>query len=212
MEFTITIAIIAITCIISFTAFNSEKIINDLIFWPPMIKNKNQYYRFVTSGFIHADIMHLAFNMLALYSFSRALIANGVSLENFFVLKVGKIGFIAFYLLGIIVSEVPSYIRNRNNYSYRSLGASGAVSAVIFASILFNPWSVIGVFFIPMPAIVFAVLYVVFTIYMDRRGGDNVNHSAHLWGAIYGILATIAIEPKVIAHFLEELMHPKFLF
>lgn len=211
MEFTITISIIIVTAIISFTAFNNDKITNDLIFWPPMISEKKQYYRFITSGLIHADIMHLAFNMFALYSFSKALIVNGISLEDFFILKVGKIGFIVFYVLGIILSEVPSYIRNRNNYQYRSLGASGAVTAVIFSSILFNPWSVIGVFFIPMPAIVFAVLYVGFTIYMDKRGGDNTNHSAHLWGAIYGVLATISIEPRVIAYFLEELKHPRFL-
>ncbi|MBY0476196.1 MAG: rhomboid family intramembrane serine protease [Chitinophagaceae bacterium] len=212
MEFTITLAIIIITCIVSFTAFNSEKIINDLIFWPPMIKEKKQFYRFITSGFIHADIMHLAFNMIALYFFSRALIIDGMSLEDYFVFKIGKLGFILFYLIAIIVSEVPSYIRHRDNYQYRSLGASGAVSSIIFASILFDPWNVIGVFFIPMPAIVFAVLYIGFTIYMDRRGGDNVNHSAHLWGAIYGVLATIALDPRVINIFLEQLKHPRFLF
>lgn len=211
MEFTITVVIIIITVIISFTAFSSEKIINDLIFWPPMIKEKKQFYRFITSGFIHADFIHLAFNMLALYSFAKAPIANGISLEDFFVLKVGKTGFILFYLLGIILSEVPTYFRHQDNYSYRSLGASGAVSAVIFSGILFSPWSTLGVFFIPMPAIIFAVLFVGFTIYMDRRGGDNINHSAHLWGAIYGVLATIALEPRVINYFLEELKHPRFL-
>jgi membrane associated rhomboid family serine protease len=211
MEFTLTLTIIIITCIISFTAFNNEKVINDLIFWPPMVKNKNQYYRFITSGFIHADMIHLAFNMLALYSFARAPIANGVSIEDFFILKIGKFGYIAFYILGIILSEVPSFIRHNNNYNYRSLGASGAVTAIIFTSILFNPWSVIGVFFIPMPAIVFAVLYIGFTIYMDRRGGDNVNHSAHLWGAVYGVLSTIFLEPRILKFFINELMNPRFL-
>jgi membrane associated rhomboid family serine protease len=93
MDFTITVIIIIITCIISFTAFSSEKITNDLIFWPPMIKEKKQFYRFITSGFIHADFIHLAFNMLALYSFAKAPITNGISLEDFFVLKVGKAGF-----------------------------------------------------------------------------------------------------------------------
>ena len=204
MEFTITLAIIAITCIISFTAFNSEKIINDLIFWPPMIKNKKQYYRFITSGFIHADIPHLVFNMFTFYFFGRIIE------EVLFVPRIGKLGFLLFYIAGIIVSEIPSYIRNHNNYSYRSLGASGAVTAVLFSFILLAPWQTIYVFFLPIPAIVFAVLYVVYTIYMDKRGGDNINHSAHLWGAVWGVAFTILMEPGVMPRFLEQLMHPSF--
>ena len=203
MEFTITLAIIVITCIISFTAFNSEKIINDLIFWPPMIKNKNQYYRFITSGFIHADIAHLAFNMFTLYFFGRAM-------ELFFIEKIGKIGFLLFYIAGIIVSEIPTYIKQRDNYSYRSLGASGAVTAVLFSFILLAPWQTLYVFFLPLPAIVFAILYFSYTFYMDRSGCDNINHSAHLWGAVWGIGFTILMDPSVVPNFLEQLMHPSF--
>jgi membrane associated rhomboid family serine protease len=205
MEFTITIAIIILTAIISFTAFNNEKITNDLIFWPPMIKEKNQYYRFITSGFIHADIAHLAFNMITLYFFGRAM-------ELFFVAKIGKVGFLLFYIAGIIVSEIPSYIRHRNNYNYRSLGASGAVSAVLFSFILLAPWQTLYVFFLPVPAIIFAALYIGYSIYMDRKGGDHVNHSAHLWGAVWGIAFTIIMEPSVVSHFLEQLMNPSFGF
>ena len=203
MEFTITIAIIVITCLISFTAFNNEKITNDLIFWPPMIKNRNQYYRFVTSGFIHADVMHLAFNMITLYFFGRVM-------EEFFILKVGKLGFVLFYIAGIIVSEVPSYIKHRDNYHYRSLGASGAVTSVLFSFILLAPWATLSIFFIPMPAIVFAVVYLAYTAYMNQRGGDYINHSAHLWGAIWGILFTFFMEPKVLPNFIEKLMQPSF--
>jgi len=205
MEFTITIAIIILTAVISFTAFNNEKITNDLIFWPPMIKEKNQYYRFITSGFIHADIAHLAFNMITLYFFGRAM-------ELFFVAKIGKVGFLLFYIAGIIVSEIPSYIRHRNNYNYRSLGASGAVSAVLFSFILLAPWQTLYVFFLPVPAIIFAALYIGYSIYMDRKGGDHVNHSAHLWGAVWGIAFTIIMEPSVVSHFLEQLMNPSFGF
>lgn len=204
MELTITVGIIILTTIISFTAFNSEKIINDLIFWPPMIKNKHQYYRFITSGFIHADIPHLVFNMFTLYFFGRAM-------EVFFIAKIGKIGFVLFYIAGIIFSEIPTYFKNRNNYSYRSLGASGAVTAVLFSFILLAPWQTLYVFFLPLPAIIFAVLYVAYSIYMDRRGGDNVNHSAHLWGAVWGVGFTILMEPGVIGHFLDQLMHPSFM-
>ena len=204
MEFTITVIIIIITCIISFTAFSSEKIINDLIFWPPMIKEKHQYYRFITSGLIHADIAHLAFNMITLYFFGRLVE------EYLFIPRIGKTGYLLFYIAGIIVSEIPSYIRHRNNYSYRSLGASGAVTAVLFSFILLAPWQTIYVFFLPVPAIIFAALYVGYSIYMDRKGGDNVNHSAHLWGAAWGVAFTLIMEPDIINRFLDQLMHPNF--
>ncbi|MFT3844483.1 MAG: rhomboid family intramembrane serine protease [Lacibacter sp.] len=204
MEFTITISIIIATVIISFTAFNNQKIINDLIFWPPMITEKKQFYRFVTSGFIHADIAHLAFNMITLYFFGK------IVEEVLFIPRVGKIGYLLFYIAGIILSEIPSYFRHRNNYSYRSLGASGAVTAVLFSFILLAPWQTIYVFFLPVPAVIFAVLYIGYTIYMDRRGGDYVNHSAHLWGAVWGIAFTILMEPNVLKHFLNQLLHPSF--
>lgn len=204
MEFTITVIIIIITCIISFTAFSSEKIINDLIFWPPMIKEKHQYYRFISSGLIHADIAHLAFNMITLFFFGRLVE------EYLFIPKIGKTGYLLFYIAGIIVSEIPSYIRHRNNYSYRSLGASGAVTAVLFSFILLAPWQTIYVFFLPVPAIIFAALYVGYSIYMDRKGGDNVNHSAHLWGAAWGVAFTLFMEPEIINRFLDQLMHPNF--
>jgi membrane associated rhomboid family serine protease len=203
MEFTITLTIIILTCIISFSAFNSEKITNDLIFWPPMIKNKNQYYRFVTSGLIHADITHLAFNMITLYFFGRMM-------EDFFIARIGKAGFLLFYIAGIILSELPSYFKHRDNYYYRSLGASGAVTAVLFSYILLAPWQTMYVFFIPIPAIIFAVIYIAYTAYMNKRGGDNINHSAHLWGAIWGLVFTFLMEPKVLPHFFEQLMRPGF--
>ncbi len=203
MEFTITLILIIITVVISFTAFNNEKITNDLIFWPPMIKEKKQFYRFITSGFIHADISHLAFNMITLYFFGRAM-------ELFFIAKIGKIGFLLFYIAGIIVSEIPSYIKHHNNYNYRSLGASGAVTAVLFSFILLAPWQTLYVFFLPVPSIIFAVLYIAYTISMNKRGGDNVNHSAHLWGAVWGVAFTIIMEPGVLPNFLEQLMHPRF--
>lgn len=201
MEFTVTLTIIILTVIISFSAFYNPKVVNDLIFWPPMIKNRHQYYRFVTSGFIHADLAHLAFNMITLYFFGRAM-------EFFFIHKIGKVGFLLFYLGGIVVSEIPSYIKNFRNYHYRSLGASGAVTGVLFSFILLAPWQTLYVLFLPLPAIVFAVLYLSYTAYMAKRGGDYINHSAHLWGAIYGIVFTILLEPDVIPHFIRQLLRP----
>lgn len=202
---TITIVIVAITCIISFLSFSNEKMTNDLIFYPPAITRDNQWYRFITSGFIHADIQHLAFNMFTLYFFGN----NWESTYNNY-LGLGKIWYIVLYLGALIVSQIPSYLKNKNNYHYRSLGASGAVSAIVFSMILLMPWSTLYVFILPVPAIIYAVLYLVYTIYMSRKGGDSINHDAHLWGAVFGIIFSIVLKPEVISFFLEAITHPHF--
>lgn len=214
MEFSLTVTIIIITCIISITAFGNPKVINDLIFWPPKISKNKQYYRFISSGFIHADIAHLAFNMITLYFFAKTPYNDNhtENLEQFFTKEVGKAGFLLFYIFGIICSEIPSFLKNRNNKHYRSLGASGAVTAILFSFILLSPWSTLIVFVFPMPAILFAVLYLVYTYYMSKKGGDHINHSAHLWGAIYGIVITIIIDIDVVQEFIDQLQHPRFSF
>lgn len=202
---TLTLTIIIITALLSFTAFNNPKIMQDLIFHPPAIIRNNQYYRFITSGFIHADINHLLFNMLTLYFF-------GKSWENIYIgyLGIEKYMFLVLYLSAMIVADIPSFIKNKNNYRYYSLGASGAVSAIVFSMILIAPWSMLYVFFLPVPAIIYAVLYLAYSVYMDRKGGDNINHGAHLWGAIFGVVFTLIIKPEVAQIFLERLLNPSF--
>ena len=202
---TITILIIAITGLISFIAFSNERLINQFIFYPPSITEDNQWYRFITSGFIHADIQHLAFNMFTLYFFGRSW--EYAYCEE---LGVGEIWYIVLYLGALIVSQIPSYLKNKNNYRYRSLGASGAVSAIVFSMILLMPWSTLYVFIIPLPAIIYAILYLGYTIYMSRKGGDYINHDAHLWGAIFGIAFSIALKPEVLGIFLHAITHPYF--
>lgn len=195
---TATTAIILATCLVSWLAFKDNRWFTELILWPPAIKRGGQYYRLVSYGFIHADLSHLLFNMITLYFF-------GSLIEQFVSGYIGVLGYVAFYLSAIVVSILPTYIRNVDNPSYRSLGASGAVSAVLFAFVLLQPWTTILVFFIPCPAIVYAVLYIAYSIYMDRKGTDNVNHSAHLWGAAYGVLFLMAMEPRVIDAFIDKL-------
>lgn len=199
----VTLIILAITCVVSFAAFSNPRLIERLILWPPAIKRQHQYDRLLTCGFIHADFGHLLFNMFTFYSF-------GGYMERLFQPRIGAIGYALFYLGGIVISALPSYLRHIDDPDYRSLGASGAVSAVLFAFILINPWAMILVFVIPVPAILFALVYLGYTIYMDRRRTDRINHSAHLWGAIYGILFTIAVEPRVLGQFFERLSHPSF--
>ena len=123
---------------------------------------------------------------------------------------IGVWVFPVFYLSALVVSILPTYLKNQKNPNYLSLGASGAVSAVLFAFILLQPWQLIFVFFIPLPAIVFAVLYLGYSIWMDRRGGDRINHSAHLSGAAYGVLFMVVMEPRVLGYFLSQLRQPTF--
>ena len=200
MNFSLTIVIVAITVLVSWRAFNDRALYDRLILWPPAIERGKQYDRLLGYGFVHADWMHLIFNMITLWSF-------GTAVERVFSEWITPVGYVLFYLSAIVVSILPTYITHRNDANYRSLGASGGVSAVLFAFILFDPWSKLIIFPIPVPipAFLFAILYVAYSIWMDRRGRDNVNHSAHLWGAAYGLLFTVLLEPRILGHFTQTL-------
>lgn len=197
--FSLSLIIIIITCLISIMSFKRPGEIDKLSMWPYMVKEHKQYYRFITAGVVHADYMHLGFNMLTMWFF-------GKYIETIFQqLFGGKIYFLVFYILALIVSDIPSYVRHRNNYSYRSIGASGAVSAVVFAFILFQPWAKIVVFVIPMPAILYGALFLGYSVYMSRRGGDGINHDAHFWGAVFGIVFPLCIRPELAGYFIQQI-------
>jgi membrane associated rhomboid family serine protease len=199
----VTLIIIAITCLVSFAGFSNPGLINRLILWPPAITRGKEYWRLASCGLIHADGQHLLFNMITLYFF-------GGLIERFYAPHIGSIGYVLFYVGGLVISSLPSYVEHRNDANYRSLGASGAVSAVLFAFILLQPWATIYVFVVPVPAIIYAVVYLAYTIYMDRKSADRINHSAHLWGAVYGMILTILIDPPVLGQFFQNLLHPRF--
>jgi membrane associated rhomboid family serine protease len=199
----LTLAIIAVTCVVSWIAFKNGKLMQRLLLWPPAVEKKHEYWRLLSYGLVHADFQHLLFNMITLFFFGRAM-------EWLYAQHLGPLGFLWFYLGGLLVSILPSYIQNRRNANYRSLGASGAVSAVLFAFILLSPWSMIFVFFFPVPAILYAVAFVAYSIWMDHRGGGSINHTAHMWGAAYGIVFTVLMEPRVIPFFLQQLRNPHF--
>lgn len=208
MEFSITLVIVIITTLISISAFSNERIINELIFYPPSV-NRGQWYRLFSCGLIHADWGHLIFNMLALYMFGR-------NVENVFNEIFGPSGrylYLLMYILALGASILPSYTKNKDNYHYRSLGASGAVSAVIFSSILFFPLMGIGLFFIPVyvAGFIFGFLYLVISSWLDKRGGGNINHSAHIFGAVFGIAFTIIacriVSFPVLQLFIEQIQN-----
>lgn len=185
MQLSITIIIIIITSLVSFSAFSNEKLMDSLIFYPPAIHKNNQWYRFFSNGLLHADLTHLLFNMLSLYIFGRVV-------ETQFGIIFGDKGnllYLLMYVLALAVCLIPTYNKNKENYQYRSLGASGAVSAVIFASILLNPLMGMGLFFVPVfiAAFLFGFIYLAVSSWLDRKGGGNINHSAHIFGALFGV-------------------------
>ena len=189
MQLDITIIIIIITVLVSIGGFSNQKMIDDLIFYPPAVSQRNQWYRFFTCGLIHADAGHLIFNMLSLYLFGREV--EKIFVEIF--TTNGKWLYLLMYVTSLFVCLLPTYFRNRNNYHYRSLGASGAVSAVVFAGLMLLPGMEVGFFFIPpiIPGFIFGPLYLLISAWLDRKGGGNINHSAHFWGALYGVLFII---------------------
>ena len=202
--FPITLGVIVLTCLISASAFNNARITDALIFWPPAIHQQRQYYRFLTCGLIHADLMHLAFNMLTLYFFGRIM-------EPWYQ---GELGLPHYYYLilyagAVIVANIPTYIKRRDDYNYRSLGASGGVCAVLFAFVLMRPWQTITVLVIPVPAIIYALLFLGYSVYMSRRGGDNINHDAHFWGSVYGLFFAFLLDPTHGKGFMDTIMHPR---
>ncbi len=198
----ITYIIIAFTVILSFWAFNNREVFIKCKHWPFHEQRSGEYYRWLTSGFIHADYMHLIFNMYALYIF-------GMMLENYYThsFAMGQTFYLLLYVLAIIFAGIPTYLKHKNNPSFASIGASGAVSAVIFASILFNPWSGIGFMFIPIPipGFVFGILYLAYTQWASRHSNDNIDHEAHLFGALFGIAFTIALKPSLAIDFVHQL-------
>ena len=183
--YTITLTLLVITVALSLFGFANKKVINDFIFYPPAIKRDNEWWRFITNGFIHADLGHLAFNMFSFYMF-------GDFVEKYFIVlfnEKGKALYLAMYLTALVICLIPTYFMQRNDNHYRSLGASGAVSAVVFAGVFLDPTIKIGLFIIPpiIPGFIFGPLYLLMTIYMSKRGGDNINHSAHFWGSVWGV-------------------------
>ncbi|MGN6162988.1 MAG: rhomboid family intramembrane serine protease [Flavisolibacter sp.] len=197
MELSITVIIIIVTTLISIGGFSNQKIIDDLIFYPPAVTHRKQWWRFFTCGLIHADFGHLIFNMLSLYFFGKVV----EDVFQIFFPESGKWLYLVMYVSALFVSIIPTYSKNKNNYAYRSLGASGAVSAVVFAGLIIAPDQSIYLYFIPIPipGFIFAPLYLLISFLLEKRGGDNINHSAHIWGSIYGF-AFIVIAGRIAGY------------
>lgn len=185
------------TLVTSIYAFNNTEIFGKFMLHPYSVAKGSKLYTFITSGLIHADWMHLIFNMVAFYSF-------GFALE----VMIGSWKFGLIYFISLILSDVPTVLRHKDDYRYNSLGASGAISGVIFSFILFQPLSKLGIIFIPFVqvyAIVFGVLYLIYCMYMSKNSRDSINHDAHFFGALTGLIITVFLKPGIIPHFISEL-------
>ena len=199
--------IIIITVVISIAAFSNAQIMDKLKFNAYMIYHKKQIYRVFSYALLHVDWMHLIINMLVLYSFGDFLIA---AFAYFFDVNPNTF-FLIFYVLATAVSTIYSVIKNRDNYYYNAVGASGAVSAVIFASILFAPYQKLYIFgILPIPGIIFGVLYLIYSYYMIKKGNDNIGHDAHFWGAIFGFVFPIILKPQLLSRFFHEIISLNF--
>lgn len=205
MSFTLMLTII--TGLVSFMGFNNPEIIMRLSHYPYAVERKKEYYRFLTSGFVHANWAHLLFNGLALYTF-------GLHVERqyqfIFGDEMGKILFLVMYLTTIVVAGIQDFLQHRNNPGYYAVGASGGVSGILFASILFDPWSTIYIYFIPIWSIVAGILYLAYSWWAARNANDHIGHNAHFYGGIFGFIFTVLIAPFTLAHFLDALMKGPF--
>ena len=199
---TITIYLLAATCILSFLCFRNEEMQDRFIFNPFIIREQKQWYRFISSGFIHADWMHLLVNMFVLYMF-------GTVVEKYFNTvfeERGPFNFLLLYFGGMAVSSIRTYHKHKFDTGYRALGASGAVSAIVFSYIVFNPLENLCLYgILCMPGIIFGAAYLVYCYYAGKKGLGFVNHDAHMWGALFGFFFTILLKPYLAIYFLKQL-------
>ncbi|WCL48435.1 rhomboid family intramembrane serine protease [Leptospira sp. GIMC2001] len=192
--FSVTFLVLASTIGLSlYTLYKNQNLLDQLILHPFKMNRDNSYFRLITSGFLHADLSHLIFNMLSFYFFA-------IHLERI----VGSLVFLIFYLAAIVIANLDSVSKNKNNPMYRSLGASGGVAAVIFSYIIFNPATTLYLFFaIPIPGPVFAVGYLLYSTYASKAMNDNINHDAHIWGSLTGIAFALIYDPSTISRMIE---------
>lgn len=199
-----TLIIIGITVILSLIAFSNEKLLRRMLFNPYEVHNRNEYHRFITSGFIHSDFIHLAVNMFVLYMFGTSV----ESIYKYIFNDKGIFYFLLLYVGSLMFSDLPTYAKHKSDPYYNSLGASGAVSAVLFAYIVFQPLRPLYIYgLIPLPGVLLGIGYLVFSAYMAKKRDTRINHDAHFYGAVFGFVFTILLKPALGLEFLEKLLH-----
>lgn len=206
ISFSFTLVIVVVTSLISYYGFKNKEFFYKYAHYPVKETEQGEYYRLLTSGFLHGDMFHLFINMYVLYIF-------GGYVERLFINilggeLVGRGIYLAFYLFVIILANLPTMAKHKNNSRYLAIGASGATSGIVFAFILANPMAMLGVFFIiPMPAVLFGILYLVYSSWASKKGQGNIDHDAHFYGAIAGFMFTLALRPALITDFFAKIIN-----
>ena len=168
-----------------------------------MIYHRKQYYRFITHAFLHADWMHLIINMLVLYSFGQFVEEN----LRYYFRDISPLIYIILYFGSVIFSSISTFRKHKDDHWYNAVGASGAVSAVMFSSVVFGPFMMIYLYgIIPLPALLWAALYVGYSVYAGSKANDNINHDAHLWGGVFGMVFTLLLNRDIASRFLDQLL------
>lgn len=199
----VTYGIMLFTVAASIVGFTNQELFDGLKFNAFDVQHGKQWYRFFSYGFLHANWVHLVINMFVFFSFGKLV-------ERFYHIYFHEkyiLYFILLYMGGLLLSIIPAFGKHKNDVFYNAVGASGAVASTIFVTILIYPKALISFFFIPIgiPAWIFGILYLGYEFYMSKRANDNIGHDAHFWGALYGIIFTIALKPMLAARFLELL-------
>ena len=205
----LTLFLVVITAAVSIYAFNNRVMFDKLKFNPYMVSKKNDYKRLFTHGLLHADWMHLIVNMYVLYAFGDA-VESMMSLPAIFpkTFYYGKFLFVFMYLLALPISSLPALLKHKDNHAYNAVGASGAVSAVLFASIIMFPQMKLGFLFVPfikIPGPIFGIAYLAYSYYMGKKGLDNIGHDAHFVGALFGLTFPIMLNPEIVTYFLHSI-------
>ncbi|MCE7058031.1 rhomboid family intramembrane serine protease [Algoriphagus sp. AGSA1] len=204
MDLSITVVLIIITAICSFFGINNAAFMDRCMFIPYQIKRQQQWDRFITSGFIHKDYIHLLFNMFTFYFFGG--VVEQLLIYSFGLIAGGSI-YVVFYILGIIISDIPTYLKNKDNSYYKALGASGGTAATVFASIIILPLSDICLFgIVCLPGFVLGILFLIYSAVQARKDSDGINHDAHFYGAVFGIAVILIIFPQSGANFIQEIL------
>ncbi|SKC11592.1 rhomboid family intramembrane serine protease [Alkalitalea saponilacus] len=196
------IILIVVICIVSFLAFNRPELMSRFQFNAWSIVHRKQYLRLFSHGFLHGDWIHLFINMFVLWSFGTAVLFY----FDHFLPGMTEVRFLILFFSALAFSSFYSLIKHKDNPNYNAVGASGAVSAIVFAAIFFDPYNPVYLFgFIRIPGIIFGVLYLWYSAHMARKQVDNIGHDAHFWGAVYGFIFPLFYEPKLFLHFIEQL-------
>jgi membrane associated rhomboid family serine protease len=198
----VTYALMAIIGVVTYYAWQKPEVQHGFMLNPYLVDQKGQYYRLITSGFVHNNGMHLFLNLFTLYFF-------GGAIESIFSIYFGELGtiyYISLFFSAIIIANLPSFFKHKSNPHYNSLGASGGVSALVLAFILFDPIRELCLYaVICLPGYILGALFIIYSIVMGKRGQDNINHDAHLFGALYGLVFILILRPSTLENFIETL-------